>query len=110
HAVWVAHGLARADAEHYVVCLVVFAEEIVRVVCGDERDACAFRERDEVAVDPLLVGKLVILYFEEVVAAAQYVLELARGALSLFELSVFQMRLRHARQAGGESDESAAEF
>ena len=70
HAVRVVDGLARADAEHHVVRLVVVAEEVVRVVGGDERDTRLLREFDEVFVDSDLVVELMILDFEEVIATA----------------------------------------
>ncbi len=110
HPVRVVDGLARADAEHHVVRLVVLAEEVVRVVGGDERDARLLRQLDEVFVDLDLVFELVILNFEEVIPLAEDVLKLVRRLRGLFESALLEVRLRDARQTRREADEAAAEL
>ena len=77
-ALRVVDRLARADAEQDVVRLVVALPQVVHVVGGDEREPEIAGQRNDAAVDDLLLLDALILHLEEEVVLPQDVAQAAR--------------------------------
>ncbi len=100
-ALGVVDRLAGADAEQDVVRLVVALPQVVHVVGRDERESEIAGERDDAAVDDLLLLDTLVLHLEEEVVLAQDVAQAACG----FE---GRPRLLHLEGAGNLALEATA--
>ena len=80
-ALGVVHAAGGLDAEQDFVGARVLVFDVVRVVGGDERDVEIFFEAEHGLGDGFVGGEVVVLDFEEEVAAAEHGFEVAGGLL-----------------------------
>ena len=101
-ALRVVDRLAGADAQQDVVRLIVALPQVVHVVGGDEREIQLPRERNDAAIDHLLVLDALVLHLEEEVVGTEDVAEPGGG----FER---RPRLLHLQRAGDLALQATAE-
>ena len=100
------HGAAGVDAEQVLLRGRVLAVDVVGVVGGDQRDLEVGRELEQPVADPLLDGEVVVHQLEEVVVAAEDVLEVGGRLAGGVVVAVAQVHLHLARRATGGADQA----
>ncbi len=98
------------DAEEDFVGSRIFVLDIVRVVGGDEGDVEVFFEAEHGLGDGLVGLEVVILNFEEEVAAAEHGFELASGFLGEVVVALHDVLRDFSSETAGEADEAFGVF
>ncbi len=106
-ALGVVHGAGGLDAEQDFVGATVAALDVVRVVGGDERDVEVLLHAEHGLDDGFVRAEVVILDFEEEVAAAEDLFKVAGGGFGLVVVVGHEVLRNLAGEAAGEADEAA---
>ena len=106
HPVLVVHGLARLDAQQYIVALGVLRPQVVGVVGADQRDARLLMDAEQIPVHQL--GDTVILQFQIEVILPEDLLHGQGILLSPVVVAVYQPLGDLTGQTGRQGDEALA--
>ena len=108
HPVLVVYGLARLDAQQYIVALGVLRPQVVGVVGADQWDARLLMDAEQIPVHQRLLGDAVVLQFQIEVILPEDLLHGQGVLLGPVVVAVDQPLGDLPGQTGRQGDESLA--